>query len=281
MDTAGLPAAFDARTAWPQCESISDIWDQSNCGDCWAVATVTAAADRMCIATSKEGAGAAPTMTRLSVEHMVGCCRACGYGCGGGFPNYAWAWLAGKKGMPYGVVSGGGYQDYSWCSAYSLKPCNHYHSLNNTEPSCEAGIPAKTPQCPAACDAQSTYNTSFAADVRRFASAYAVPKAPAQIMAEIQKNGPVTAGMNVYQDWLSYRSGVYEFKRSSELVGGHAVKIIGWGLEDGKAYWLVSNSFGRSWGDDGYFKIGRGKDTCIGGGERTCIEDSVVAGTYK
>lgn len=120
MDTAGLPAAFDARTAWPQCESISDIWDQSNCGDCWAVATVTAAADRMCIATSKEGAGAAPTMTRLSVEHMVGCCRACGYGCGGGFPNYAWAWLAGKKGMPYGVVSGGGYQDYSWCSAYSL-----------------------------------------------------------------------------------------------------------------------------------------------------------------
>ena len=237
----------------------------------------------MCIATSKTNADPASSTTRLSVEHMVGCCSVCGYGCGDGFPNYAWAWLAGKKGAPFGIVSGGGFQDYAWCSSYTLPPCNHYNSPNNTEASCESGAPAKTPQCPTACDAQSTYNksASFAADVRRFATAYAVPKASAQIMAEIQKNGPVTAGMNVYKDWLSYRSGVYEYKPSDELVGGHAVRIIGWGVEDGKDYWLVSNSFGKSWGDGGYFKIGRGRDTCIGGGEGTCIEDSVVAGTYK
>ena len=47
-----LPTSFDARTAWPLCDSIKDVWDQSSCGDCWAVATVTAAADRMCIATT-------------------------------------------------------------------------------------------------------------------------------------------------------------------------------------------------------------------------------------
>jgi cathepsin B len=69
--------------------------------------------------------------------------------------------------------------------------------------------------------------------------------------------------------------------KSSELVGGHAVKIIGWGVEEGTNYWLVANSFGVTWGDKGYFKIARGKDTCVGGGEGTCIEDSVVAGTYK
>ena len=42
-----LPDAFDAREEWGDyCPSTADIYDQSACGDCWAVATVTAATDR-------------------------------------------------------------------------------------------------------------------------------------------------------------------------------------------------------------------------------------------
>jgi hypothetical protein len=66
---ARLPDEFDARAAWPHCPSIADIFDQSACGDCWAVSTVTAATDRLCITA---GAAAAPPQPRLSVEHMVG-----------------------------------------------------------------------------------------------------------------------------------------------------------------------------------------------------------------
>jgi hypothetical protein len=53
----------------------------------------------MCISTGIGG----PQQPVLSVEHMVGCCHVCGYGCGDGFPNYAWGWLAGQKGKPYGA----------------------------------------------------------------------------------------------------------------------------------------------------------------------------------
>jgi cathepsin B len=43
-----------------------------------------------------------------------------------------------------------------------------------------------------------------------------------------------------------------------EDLGGHAVRILGWGEEGGKPYWLVANSWNRDWGDGGYFKILRG-----------------------
>jgi len=43
------------------------------------------------------------------------------------------------------------------------------------------------------------------------------------------------------------------------LKGGHAVKILGWGQEDGVDYWLCGNSWGPDWGEDGYFKIKMGE----------------------
>jgi len=39
------------------------------------------------------------------------------------------------------------------------------------------------------------------------------------------------------------------------LEGGHAIKILGWGNESGLDYWLVANSWGAAWGEEGYFRI--------------------------
>lgn len=55
--------------------------------------------------------------------------------------------------------------------------------------------------------------------------------------------------------------GIYEFTRG-ELQGEHAVKLMGWGQEDGINYWLGANSWGTSWGMNGRFKIIRGKNEC-------------------
>ena len=44
--------------------------------------------------------------------------------------------------------------------------------------------------------------------------------------------------------------GVYQHEAGAEL-GGHAIKIIGWGTEDGTPYWLVANSWNSDWGDHG------------------------------
>jgi cathepsin B len=67
--------------------------------------------------------------------------------------------------------------------------------------------------------------------------------------------------------------GVYQHETGS-FLGGHAVKILGWGEESGLPYWLVANSWNQYWGDQGYFKILRGKNECG-------IEGSIVAGKPK
>merc|ERR1711982_192572 len=67
----------------------------------------------------------------------------------------------------------------------------------------------------------------------------------------------------------NYVGGIYHVV-STEGPGGHAVKIVGWGQENGVKYWKVANSWNPYWGEKGYFRIKRGNNE---GG----IEDSVVA----
>jgi cathepsin B len=83
-------------------------------------------------------------------------------------------------------------------------------------------------------------------------------------------NGPVEISITVYDDFLTYKSGVYTHVSGSEL-GGHAVRMLGWGTENGVDYWLVANSWNNGWGDNGFIKIRRGTNECG-------IEESVVAG---
>ena len=77
----------------------------------------------------------------------------------------------------------------------------------------------------------------------------------------------------VYEDFINYRSGVYQHVTGG-FLGGHAVRLLGWGVENGTPYWLVANSWNEDWGDRGYFKILRGKDECT-------FEDNIVAGLPK
>lgn len=55
---------------------------------------------------------------------------------------------------------------------------------------------------------------------------------------------------------MSYQNGIYEHVWGEE-VGGHSVKIIGWGTDsiDGRLYWVCANSWGADWGLSGYFNI--------------------------
>ena len=89
-------------------------------------------------------------------------------------------------------------------------------------------------------------------------------------MTEIMTQGPVEVyniidilkgAFTVYEDFLAYKGGVYQHTTGSAL-GGHAIKILGWGVENGTKYWLCANSWNEDWGDKGFFKILRGSNHC-------------------
>lgn len=64
--------------------------------------------------------------------------------------------------------------------------------------------------------------------------------------------GPVVAAMRVYEDFFSYRSGVYSYSTGA-YAGGHAILIIGY--DDGQQAFIVKNSWGSGWGEAGYFMV--------------------------
>jgi C1A family cysteine protease len=76
-----------------------------------------------------------------------------------------------------------------------------------------------------------------------------------QIKREIFLNGPVTAGMQTYNDLLFYKEGIYKPGTGSKKSFMHAVTIVGWGLHENKEYFIIQNTFGPEWGDKGYFKM--------------------------
>jgi cathepsin B len=67
-------------------------------------------------------------------------------------------------------------------------------------------------------------------------------------------NGPMESAMEIFTDFFNYKSGIYKHA-SGSYAGGHAIKVIGWGREGDTEYWICANSWGETWGENGFFKI--------------------------
>lgn len=199
--------------------------------------------DRTCIHSN------ATVHVYLSSEHLVSCCHTCGFGCNGGFPGSAWSYWVRK-----GIVSGGPFGSNIGCQPYQIEPCEHH--VNGTRMPCSGG--GSTPKCQNKCT-NANYKVDFKADKHFGASSYSVKRDSGRIQEEIYKNGPVEGAFTVYEDFVQYKTGVYQHV-TGKALGGHAIRILGWGVEEGTKYWLVANSWNSDWGDQGLFKILRGED---------------------
>ena len=167
----------------------------------------------------------------LSPDYMVRCDTA-NMACKGGYLKYAWTFLE-KTGTP-------------------TEACVPYTSGSGT-----------VSECPSSCTDGSSLIV-YKAKSTKFLRSVSV------IQQSIMTYGHVQAGFSIYRDFLTYKSGVYKHVSTTSL-GGHAIQLIGWGTENGQAYWLAANQWGTSWGDAGYFKIARGTNECG-------IESQVYAG---
>jgi len=94
-------------------------------------------------------------------------------------------------------------------------------------------------------------------------------------MAEIEAHGSVAGSLSVYSNWGNKwvkahgPNAVYDTHKDATHVGGHCIKIIGFGVSEGKKYWLIQNSWGPNFGDHGTIKMLRG-----GGPAKNIIGDN-------
>jgi len=244
-----LPRDFDPAQKWPECEhSLTMIRDQGSCGSCWAFGASEAMSDRVCIASGGQFHG------DISSEDILACCGwRCGNGCNGGWPLMAWKYF-----KSHGVVTGGLYGDKkSGCLPYEIEPCEHH--TTGDRPPC-TGEEGHTPKCPKKCIPES--GLDWKSDKHYAVSAYRVPSDEESIMRELYEHGPVEAAITVYEDFMAYKGGVYHHVEGKAL-GGHAIRLVGWGEEDdGTKYWVLANSWNTDWGENGYFRMLRGNNEC-------------------
>jgi len=243
-----IPDSFDPRDKWPNCKDvIGHIRDQSACGSCWAFGSTEAFNDRHCIQSGKT--------VVLSADDTTACCKffpCASMGCNGGQPSLAWSWFASK-----GVVTGGDYNDKDTCLPYAFPACAH-HVTSTKYPACPSSE-YSTPKCDKSCT-NTDYQTSYSDDKFKASTSYSLDSVT-KIQQDILNYGSATGAFTVYADFPNYKSGVYQHK-TGRALGGHAIKIQGWGTENGTPYWLVANSWNETWGDNGYFKILRGSNEC-------------------
>ncbi len=73
-----------------------------------------------------------------------------------------------------------------------------------------------------------------------------------EALIEALQDGPIIAGMQVYEDFQTYTGGIYEHVTGG-ILGGHGVALIGYNRAE--QYWIIKNSWGTEWGEAGFAKM--------------------------
>jgi len=232
MDTSDIPTSYDWRTSGV----VSGVKDQGQCGSCWAFSTIGNIESQYAI----KNKNVQPIMTfseQLLVDCSQGCSNeppygnVCNQGCDGG-----WQWNAMEDVMFWGGVETEADYPYTAQDGTCQLNKNKLHAA------------VKNYTC-------LTNNVTSGADEDVMA-------------AFLVANGPLAVALNA--DLVEgYSNGVIN-PASGDCDGSsldHAVLIVGYGVQSSVAgdsipFWIVKNSWGADWGEQGYFRLVRGKAAC-------------------
>eukprot|EP01083_Nonionella_stella_P022073 61038_1 len=205
------------------------------CGACWAFAATSALSDRFAIHHGDKF----PEIS-LSPQVLLNC-DTYDLGCHGGDAMTAYKYIA-ENGIP-------------------SETCAPYESTGHDEGAkCEATDRCKNCDPDGTCKEVSDFQ-------KYYVDEYAEIVGEEQMKAELIR-GPIVCAIEATSGLMNYSSGVYQEKTTFSL--NHDISVVGYGSENGNNYWIVRNSWGTYWGEKGFFRLVRGKDTDNLGVETAC-----------
>jgi cathepsin X len=229
LKPGSLPTSYDIRDL----NGKSLATDNRNqhipqyCGSCWAHAATSALSDRINILR-----GGASPFTHLAPQVLVNCVTGNhSHGCYGGDTSAAYQYMF-DHGIP----------DES-CQNYEAKgdgkECTPMNICRNCNPS-------------KGCWAVENPPLTF---VEEHGQVYGAE----HMMAELVARGPFTCTIAVTEELENYTGGIFK-DDSGKISPDHDIEVAGYGTENGVDYWLIRNSWGVYWGEEGWFRLVRGID---------------------